>query len=259
MLSGATIPPSSFYCGRRRHHAHSNSNSNSNSNSIRLFPSPSPSPSPAAATRKLKLYCPPVPSFWDSIRSGFKKDNPTQVIDMPPPTLSEEEEEPPLLPREVVLLQNSLPDGTIEQIIFSSGADVDVYELQTLCDKVGWPRRPLSKVAAALKNSYLVATLHSLKKSPDSEGDGRKELIGMARATSDHAFNATIWDVLVDPNYQGQGLGKALVEQLIRALLQRDIGNITLFADGQVVDFYRNLGFQPDPEGIKGMFWYPRY
>ena len=32
---------------------------------------------------------------------------------------------------------------------------------------------------------------------------------------------------------QGQGLGKALVEKLIRALLQRDIGNITLFADSQ--------------------------
>lgn len=29
-----------------------------------------------------------------------------------------------------------------------------------------------------------------------------KKLIGMARATSDHAFNATIWDVLVDPEYQ---------------------------------------------------------
>ncbi len=30
----------------------------------------------------------------------------------------------------------------------------------------------------------------------------KRELIGMARATSDHAFNATIWDVLVDPLYQ---------------------------------------------------------
>jgi ribosomal protein S18 acetylase RimI-like enzyme len=32
---------------------------------------------------------------------------------------------------------------------------------------------------------------------------------------------------------QGQGLGKALVEQMVRALLRRDIGNITLFADAQ--------------------------
>lgn len=90
-----------------------------------------------------------------------------------------------------------------------------------------------------------------------TEGNEQKILIGMARATSDHAFNATIWDVLVDPGYQGQGLGKALVEKLIRALLQRDIGNITLFADSKVVEFYRNLGFEADPEGIKGMFWYP--
>lgn len=168
-----------------------------------------------------------------------------------------EEEEP--LPEELVLVEKTQPDGSIEQIIFSSGGDVDVYDLEALSDKVGWPRRPLSKIAAALKNSYMVAALHSVRKSPGKEENDSKKLIGMARATSDHAFNATIWDVLVDPDYQGQGLGKALVEKLIRALLQRDIGNITLFADSQVVEFYRNLGFQPDPEGIKGMFWYPRY
>ncbi|KAM7526610.1 hypothetical protein LguiA_016512 [Lonicera macranthoides] len=222
--------------------------------------------------------------FWESIKSGLLKNDTTQVIE-PPVTLLEDEEP---LPEEFVLVEKTLQDGTIEQIIFSSGGDVDVYDLQALCDKVvakilkirqyyclitismcsifcivGWPRRPLSKLAAALKNSYLVATLHSVRKVDgavnSSEEHGEKKLIGMARATSDHAFNATIWDVLVDPQYQGQGLGKALLEKVIRTLLQRDIGNITLFADRQVVDFYRNLGFEPDPEGIKGMFWYPRF
>ncbi|XP_042482097.1 probable acetyltransferase TAP2 isoform X2 [Macadamia integrifolia] len=207
-------------------------------------------------TRRKQKVSPLKAGFWDSIRSGFLKNNGTQVIE-PPSTLPEEEEEP--MPQEIVLVERTQPDGTLEQVIFSSGGDVDVYDLQALCDKVGWPRRPLSKVAAALKNSYMVATLHSIRKSPQREGNDQKELIGMARATSDHAFNATIWDVLIDPRYQGQGLGKALIEQLIRALLQRDIGNITLFADSQVIDFYRNLGFEPDPEGIKGMFWYPRY
>ncbi|CAI9097156.1 OLC1v1033515C1 [Oldenlandia corymbosa var. corymbosa] len=193
--------------------------------------------------------------FWESIRSGFMKNNTMQVVESPPTALEEEE----LLPEEFVLVEKILPDGVVEQIIFSSGGDVDVYDLQALCDKVGWPRRPLSKLAAALKNSYMVAALHSMRKSAGEEGNTEKKLIGMARATSDHAFNATIWDVLVDPSYQGQGLGKALIEKLIRSLLQRDIGNITLFADSQVVEFYRNLGFTPDPEGIKGMFWYPRY
>ncbi|KAH6769386.1 nuclear shuttle interacting [Perilla frutescens var. frutescens] len=193
-------------------------------------------------------------SFWESIRSGILKNSTTQVIE--PPVVAEEEEE--LLPEEFVLVERTRPDGTIEQIIFSSGGNVDVYDLQALCDKVGWPRRPLSKLAAALRNSYMVVTLHSVSKSTGEEGNDQKKLIGMARATSDHAFNATIWDVLVDPSYQGQGLGKALIEKLIRALLQRDIGNISLFADSKVVEFYRNLGFEADPEGIKGMFWYPK-
>ncbi|CAH8254385.1 unnamed protein product [Arabidopsis lyrata] len=206
-------------------------------------------------------------NFWESIRSGFvKNNNSTQLVE-PPSIVEEEEETEPLLPVEFTLVERNLEDGLIEEIIFSSGGEIDVYDLQGLCDKVGWPRRPLVKLAAALKNSYMVATLHSVMKSSSdsdsSEGGNEekqqeKKLIGMARATSDHAFNATIWDVLVDPEYQGQGLGKALVEKLVRALLQRDIGNISLFADSQVVDFYQNLGFEADPEGIKGMFWYPK-
>ncbi|XP_075491679.1 histone acetyltransferase TAP1-like [Primulina tabacum] len=193
--------------------------------------------------------------FWESIRSGILKNNTTQVIE--PPSTAEEEED--TLPEEFVIVESTQPDGTVEQIIFSSGGSVDVYDLQALCDKVGWPRRPLSKLAAALRNSYMVATLHSVSKSAGEEGKEQKKLIGMARATSDHAFNATIWDVLVDPSYQGQGLGKALIEKLVRSLLQRDIGNISLFADSRVVEFYRSLGFEPDPDGIKGMFWHPKY
>ncbi|XP_054779836.1 histone acetyltransferase TAP1 isoform X2 [Prosopis cineraria] len=207
------------------------------------------------ASRKFKTFQLKA-GFWESIKTGLLKNNTTQVIDSP----STDEEDDDSLPQEFILVEKTELDGTIEQIIFSSGGDIDVYDLQALCDKVGWPRRPVSKLAAALKNSYMVASLHSIRKSTGSGSEeNEKKLIGVARATSDHAFNATIWDVLVDPSYQGQGLGKALVEKLIRALLQRDIGNITLFADSQVVEFYRNLGFEPDPEGIKGMFWYPKY
>lgn len=194
-------------------------------------------------------------SFWEAIRSGFSKNNSNLQIVEPPSSIQEEEDH---IPEEFVLVEKPLPDGAVEQILFSSCGDIDVYDLQALCDKVGWPRRPPSKLATALKNSYIVATLHSRRVSTDGEVNGQKKLIAMARATSDHVFNATIWDVLVDPSYQGQGLGKALIEKLIRTLLQRDIGNISLFADSQVVEFYQNLGFEPDPEGIKGMFWYPR-
>lgn len=61
--------------------------------------------------------------------------NPTQVIEAPSTV---EEEEP--LPEELVLVEKTQPDGSIEQIIFSSGGDVDVYDLEALSDKVIFSR-----------------------------------------------------------------------------------------------------------------------
>jgi aralkylamine N-acetyltransferase len=136
------------------------------------------------------------------------------------------------------------------KIIFSTNRDIDLYELEELCDRVGWARRPLRKVKKAIEHSFLIVSMWEIK------GE-RKRLIGFARATSDHAFNATIWDVVVDPDFQSKGLGKALMKYTIKKLRSEDISNITLFADPQVVNFYRKLGFILDPEGIKGMFWYP--
>ncbi|KAI5068211.1 hypothetical protein GOP47_0016556 [Adiantum capillus-veneris] len=200
-----------------------------------------------------------VVHFWDTVRSGFIKQPSTSVTG---PRDAELSEDVPFNDADVVIIEKMHPDGTREKITFSSNVAVNVQELEQLCLKVGWPKRAQSKVEAAIKNSFMVASLSLVRESSQPDGrpnEVKRELIGMARATSDHVFNATIWDVLVDPCYQGQGLGKALVEQMVRALLRRNIGNITLFADSQVVDFYKNLGFEADPEGIKGMFWYPRF
>ncbi|MUL37622.1 GNAT family N-acetyltransferase [Gloeocapsopsis dulcis] len=140
--------------------------------------------------------------------------------------------------------------GAGDRIIFSSEREIDLYELEELCDAVGWSRRPLRKVKKAMQHSFLVASMWEVRGT-------QRRLIGFARATSDHAFNATIWDVVVHPSFQGKGLGKALMKYMIKKLRSEDISNITLFADPHVVDFYRGLGFMSDPEGIKGMFWYP--
>lgn len=60
------------------------------------------------------------------------KNNNTQVVETPTTLL--EDEEP--LPQEIVLLERTQSDGVVEQIVFSSAGDVDLYDLQTLCDKV---------------------------------------------------------------------------------------------------------------------------
>ena len=156
---------------------------------------------------------------------------------------------------EVVIMQwkdENDPNSKEYNIVYRNGGPVDAAGVEVLCDKIDWPRRPREKLDKALRNSYLVValTLEEPRCAPEA-----RRLIGTARCTSDGAFNATIWDLIVDPEFQGLGLGKALMELLVRSLLKRDICNITLYADSAVVPFYKRLGFDVDPEGIKGMFF----
>nr|YP_009019519.1 hypothetical protein [Gracilaria salicornia]AHH24487.1 hypothetical protein [Gracilaria salicornia]UAD87537.1 hypothetical protein [Gracilaria salicornia] len=150
----------------------------------------------------------------------------------------------------ILLVKHLKIKGQIIDVYLSLNNHINLYELEKLCDSVGWVRRPLKKVKTAIDNSFLTVSLFY-------EHNKRKFLIGFARATSDTSFNATIWDVVIHPEFQGQGLGKILMDQIIKQLRYEDISTITLFADPQVVSFYKHLGFITDPDGVKGMFWYP--
>nr|YP_009502047.1 GCN5-like N-acetyltransferase [Porolithon onkodes]ASB29649.1 GCN5-like N-acetyltransferase [Porolithon onkodes] len=135
-------------------------------------------------------------------------------------------------------------------IFLNTNKEINLYALEKLCDTVGWVRRPLKKVKLAIDNSLIIFSLFYTENK-------EKRLIAFARATSDNTFNATIWDVVVHPQFQRQGLGKILINEIINHLRSADINTITLFADPHVVKFYRDLGFISDPDEVKGMFWYP--
>nr|YP_009297806.1 GCN5-like N-acetyltransferase [Kumanoa americana]AOM67540.1 GCN5-like N-acetyltransferase [Kumanoa americana] len=151
----------------------------------------------------------------------------------------------------IILIDKLNYKGNQVDIYLSTKKDINLYDLEKLCDSVGWVRRPFRKVKTAIEHSFLIISLFHVQNNSNV-------LIGFARATSDHAFNATIWDVVIHPDFQGKGLGKTLMVQIIQHLRSADITTITLFADPQVVTFYKNLGFILDPDGVRGMFWYPR-
>lgn len=137
-----------------------------------------------------------------------------------------------------------------ESLYLSTCKQINLEELEQLCDSVGWVRRPLRKVKFALENSFLIVSIFKMN-------ENNKRLVGFARVTSDGSFNATVWDVVIHPDFQGNGLGKLLMNQVIKELRQYDISTITLFADPEVVKFYKQIGFIVDPDEVKGMFWYP--
>lgn len=86
---------------------------------------------------------------------------------------------PPCSQDEVVLVETrNEADNSTMRILYKNGGVVDAVELESLCDKVGWPRRPIAKVEAALKNSFLVASLRMQRLDAGGAVLGER-LIGM--------------------------------------------------------------------------------
>ena len=90
-----------------------------------------------------------------------------------------------------------------ETFVCSKVKEFDLIELDQLLQTVGWSRRPIRRVKRALEFSILVVGLWS-------HDEKFPRLVGFARCTEDGIIEATIWDVAVNPVYQGLGLGKEL-------------------------------------------------
>ena len=136
-----------------------------------------------------------------------------------------------------------------EIFVCSKYKEFDLIELDQLLQTVGWSRRPIRRVKRALEFSILVVGLWRYdEKFP--------RLVGFARCTGDGVIEATIWDVAINPVYQGLGLGKELMKYILKELRNFGISKVTLFADAEVVSFYRKQGWILEPKGSKCAFWY---
>jgi len=71
-----------------------------------------------------------------------------------------------------------------------------------------------------------------------------KRLVGFGRATSDGAYRAVLWDVVVATDHQRQGLGQRLVRTLLKANVLRGVERVYLMTTNGS-GFYQQLGFEP--------------
>lgn len=135
------------------------------------------------------------------------------------------------------------------QVVLSLEREIDLVELEGICDAVGWSRRPLRRVRKALQNSLLCVGLWR-------HHPRLPRLIGFARCTGDGVIEATIWDVAVHPLYQGAGLGRQLMAYVLEELQELGVERVSLFADPGVVGFYASQGWQLEPLERRCAFWY---
>jgi ribosomal protein S18 acetylase RimI-like enzyme len=68
-------------------------------------------------------------------------------------------------------------------------------------------------------------------------------LIGFARATSDGIYRATIWDVVIHPDYRSAGLGRQLVQNLLAHPHLNRVERIYLMTTHHQA-FYERIGFE---------------
>lgn len=111
---------------------------------------------------------------------------------------------------------------------------IDLHQLQELYKTTAfWAQeRDLEDIATAIEYSDPVVTVWD-----------KERMIGSARATSDGIFRATIWDVVIHPDYQGAGLGRKLVETVLTHPRLNRVERVYLMTSYQQ-SFYKRIGFQ---------------
>lgn len=82
------------------------------------------------------------------------------------------------------------------------------------------------------------------------EGD---ELVGTGRIVSDGFYQAFICDVIIHPEYQGRGIGKAITEKLMNYSRENGVVFLQLSCAKGKTGFYEKLGFKKRPEEAPGM------
>ena len=148
--------------------------------------------------------------------------------------------------------------------------ECDLDALNDVFVSVNFSRRPNEKLYLALEKSYLCCfaevdveyetrALDVNNNSVESTVvETRREIIGFGRMTSDAAFVATVWDLVVAPPYQGKGIGTAIVERMIGKAKENAPGMVVnLCAVEDAVKMYKRIGFQRDEKEIIAMQFNP--
>ena len=137
------------------------------------------------------------------------------------------------------------------------GDRVTPAEYRSLLAAIGW--RPLEQddveVAAALDASWNVTARTS---------DGR--LIGLARVLDDGVLYASVWDLIVHPEWQRSGIGRTLLTAVLEETAGRRFVSLVSTAAGEAL--YRSAGFAetdgrstalfrraPEPEPLPATGW----
>jgi GNAT superfamily N-acetyltransferase len=126
-------------------------------------------------------------------------------------------------------------------VILRTDPPLTPYAVKALWDLVPFSQgRDPESVMRAIQGSELIVTAWD-----------EELLVGTCRVITDGVYYATLWDVIVHPDYRGQGVGSRLVHAAIDPFRQRGFSYIALYSVAGVEPFYERLGFRRHPAGMR--------
>lgn len=122
---------------------------------------------------------------------------------------------------------------------------LNAEEFCNLQESVGFGRPNINQIEIALKNSIYTVSV---------EVNG--EIVGMGRLVGDNARIFYIQDVFVNPDYQNQGIGTAIVNKLVAYIDGLKLSDcnimIGLMSAKNKEQFYMRFGFKSRPNDYQG-------
>lgn len=79
--------------------------------------------------------------------------------------------------------------------------------------------------------------------------------VGMGRVIGDGALNFEVVDIAVDPEHQGQGLGRMIMESIMTYLRREVPKQSYVSLIGDVPPLYEKFGFKLVRPASEGMYW----
>lgn len=126
----------------------------------------------------------------------------------------------------------------------SINKDLNTEQIDSLMNSVGWTNhKGEEKWREILRKSSFVYSIH----------DGKK-IVGFGRILEDGAM-CMFYDIVVHRDYQGKGIGKVIMNNLLDFIKDKNYISVSLFAwpDNKefLIPFYNKFGFQTFETGMR--------
>jgi len=133
------------------------------------------------------------------------------------------------------------PLKTKATVTFSEPRELDPAKLTRLFNQAPWAKgRTEADAKQMLANTDLFVCVWDAER-----------LVGFGRVLTDYVYRASIWDIIVDKTYQGQGIGTELVRRILNHPRLKKVELFWLCT--RTPSFYEKLGFSSKAQ--TGMVW----